>query len=52
MKTISTEIERRAEEAARNRARLVRYYGTFSARTGRPVPVHSAHRHLVKRGVA
>lgn len=49
MKTQSTEIDRRAEEAARNRSRLAGYYATRSARTGRPVPVHSAHRHLVKR---
>ncbi len=52
MQTKSTEIQRRAEEASRNRSRLANYYATRSARTGRPVPVHSAHRHLVKRSHA
>lgn len=49
MKTISTEIERKAEEAARNRTRLAHYYSTRRSECGCPVPVHRAHRHLVNR---
>ncbi|MDZ7789709.1 MAG: hypothetical protein U5L08_04295 [Xanthomonadales bacterium] len=52
MKTISTEIERRAEEAARNRSRLAHYYNTRRLECGCPVRIHPAHRHLVKRGAA
>lgn len=57
MKTIvtqSTEVERLAEEATRNRARLLRYYiamMTGASDTKKKFRVPAKHLHLFYRGV-